>query len=141
MSTHRSLSTPLFCDLGAQYITSSSTPSEEVKDIYKHLRDLNILVPIDVITKGKQIENMRQKDIEKYHFVCPNGLSSIVQHFVGQSDIMFNTKLVGITKTTDQKVKVNFRRIVNGIVEDGEETFDKVVLTLPSNGNIIKYHL
>ncbi|XP_037661026.1 renalase isoform X2 [Choloepus didactylus] len=112
-------SPPCTADLGAQYITCTPHYAKKHQSFYDELLAHDILKPLT-----SPIEGMVVKEGD-YNFVAPQGVSSIVKHYLKESgaEIYFRQRVTQINLRND-KWEVS--------KETGPpEQFDLVVLTMP----------
>ena len=117
------------CDLGAQYITKSST---EFDDIYQNLIDNNILTELTSIVDGMKDEHKLKK-----HYMSIQGLASITESFLEPVKhlIKYNTILqeLNILSTGEiQAISSSSTSSNNRDLEINTEIYDIVILTLPT---------
>jgi len=106
-------------DLGAQYLSPS--PEEVGGSQYQALLSAGLLQPVDL----NRVKGHRHGDGGD-HFVAPQGASSLVKHFLKQSnaDTTFGRRVAEILATEDGRWRVKS--------ECGQEAeFDAVVVTAP----------
>lgn len=106
-------------DLGAQYVTATPTYAASHSSFYQEVMSAGVLRPLDGL-----IEGLRLRDDDK-NFVTPDGMSSLVKHFLRQSEaeVVLERRVVGV-----------FRRGACWEVREGggvSESFDAVVVTIP----------
>ena len=117
------------CDLGAQYITKSST---EFDDIYHNLIDANILTELTSIVDG-----MKEEHKLKRHYISRHGLASITESFLEPVNhlIKYNTILdeLNILPTGEiQAISSSSTSTNNRDQEVNTEVYDIVILTIPT---------
>ncbi|MEE6485525.1 hypothetical protein FKM82_014315 [Ascaphus truei] len=120
MSTSRCPSDPnCTVDLGAQYITVTPYYAQKHKRFYEELLAQGICKPL-----GAVVEGMVAKD-GAYNLVTPQGVSSIVKHYLKQSgaDVFYERQVTQIN-LRDGKWEVCRK-------SGSPEPFDVVVLTMP----------
>ncbi|CAJ0940268.1 unnamed protein product [Ranitomeya imitator] len=136
MSTSRSPSNPnCIVDLGAQYITVTPDYAQKHKNFYDELVAKGICKPLSATVEGMVIKE------GSYNLVTPQGVSSIVKHYLSQSgaDVYYERHVTQIN-LREGKWEV-FRK------SGSPENFDIVVLTMPVpqilqlQGDISKFNL
>ncbi|KAM3913380.1 renalase isoform 2-T2 [Leptodactylus fuscus] len=120
MSTSRSLSDPnCTVDLGAQYITVTPDYAQKHKTFYDELVAKGICIPLSATVEGMVMKE------GSYNLVTPQGVSSIVKHYLSQSgaDICYERHVTHI----------NLREGSWEVCRKSgsPENFDIVVLTMP----------
>lgn len=121
MSTSRSPSDPACtADLGAQYITATPHYARIHHSFYEELLANGILAPL--VTS---VEGMMSKEEGLKNYVTPNGVSSIVKHFLKESgaDLVFGRHVTHISR--------HGACWEVGHKDGAPEQFDAVVLTMP----------
>ncbi|OCT71385.1 renalase, FAD-dependent amine oxidase L homeolog isoform X1 [Xenopus laevis] len=120
MATSRSPYEPkCTVDLGAQYITVTPYYAEKHKTFYNELTAQGICQPLSTTVDG-----MAMKD-GSYNLVTPNGVSSIVKHFLSQSGAeIFYERHVTHINLRDGRWEVCRK-------SGSPESFDVVILTMP----------
>nr|XP_022319410.1 renalase-like [Crassostrea virginica] len=121
MSTSRSMKANSFSvDMGAQYISISEPYKERHGRFHKELITAGVLAPL-----RSDIEGNKSRDPTVTHHVAPQGVSSIVKHFLNQSGAELHT--------SEQIIQVDVKGDkVELTTESGERyQFDSVVLTMP----------
>lgn len=107
-------------DLGAQYITTSKETLQQFEEEYQPLLSEGLLQPLSA-----QVEGLKAFPSGTSHFVAPDGLSSVVKHFLSQSgaSVSFNKHVSSVAQEADlYKVET----------KDGTiETFNVVISTMP----------
>ncbi|XP_077115020.1 renalase [Ranitomeya variabilis] len=120
MSTSRSPSNPnCIVDLGAQYITVTPDYAQKHKNFYDELVAKGICKPLSATVEGMVMKE------GSYNLVTPQGVSSIVKHYLSQSgaDVYYERHVTQIN-LREGKWEV-FRK------SGSPENFDIVVLTMP----------
>lgn len=120
MSTSRSAEEPRStADLGAQCIRWEPEYDQEHRSFYEELLSHGVLKPLTATIEGMEI-----KEGEK-NFVTPQGMSSIVKHYLNESDaeILFEHRVTQIS-LKDGKWEV-------GNSAGFSDQFDIVILTIP----------
>lgn len=121
MSTSRSVKANSFpVDLGAQYISITETYKEKHRRFHEELISAGILTPL-----RSEIEGNRSRDPSVSHHVAPQGVSSIVKHFLNQSEAELHT--------CEQVTQVNVTGNTVEVVSEGGNTYQcgSLVLTMP----------
>ncbi|XP_062331169.1 renalase isoform X1 [Osmerus eperlanus] len=122
MSTSRSPNDPsCIVDLGAQYITATPYYAQTHNSFYEELLAHGVLKRLE-----SSVEGMVTKEEGHKNYVTPEGVSSIVKHFLNQS--------AGAEVSFDRHVThVRRRGAVWEVTRKGGagEEFDVVVLTMP----------
>ncbi|XP_078422081.1 renalase isoform X1 [Cetorhinus maximus] len=119
MSTSRSPhDSNCMADLGAQYITVTPYYAEKHQSFYEELLSHGILKPL-----LSPVEGMVQKEKGICNYVAPQGTSSIVKHYLADSDVFYNHHVTHIN-LKEGKLEVCS-------VSTPSEMFDAVVLTMP----------
>ncbi|XP_067908627.1 renalase [Heterodontus francisci] len=119
MSTSRSPHDPnCMADLGAQYITVTPFYAEKHQSFYEDLLSHSILKPL-----LSPVEGMILKEKGICNYVAPQGISSIVKHYLAGSDVFYDRPVTHIN-------------LKEGMLEvcsksGPSEMFDAVVLTMP----------
>ncbi|XP_015276109.1 PREDICTED: renalase-like [Gekko japonicus] len=120
MSTSRSAHDPrCTADLGAQYITREPEYAKKHQSFYEELLNHGVLKPLTATIEGMAIK----EGVE--NFVTPQGISSIVKHYLNESDaeILFEHHVTQIC-LKDGKWEVSNN---TGFLDQ----FDTVILTIP----------
>ncbi|XP_077999515.1 renalase-like [Glandiceps talaboti] len=131
MSTSRCPGNPQnSVDLGAQYITQTSSYASKHASFYEELLSKNVIRPF----KGR-IEGEKQSQDKTTNFVTPQGISSVVKYFLSQADadVHFNQRVTKIDETekdgqTYLTADVDCdagENVTNGLL------YDAVVITMP----------
>ncbi|XP_031694639.1 renalase [Anarrhichthys ocellatus] len=107
-------------DLGAQYITATSSYAQSHHRFYSELLSAGVLQPLDSLVEG-----LKHKDGNK-DYMTPLGMCSVVKHFLSESgaDLFFEHHVTGL-----------YRRGASWEVQrkaGGSEMFDAIVLTMPA---------
>ncbi|XP_064118040.1 renalase-like isoform X1 [Macrobrachium nipponense] len=107
-------------DLGAQYISATPEYSKLHSAYYEELIGAGILAPLT-----SHIEGMRETGEHTNHYVTPQGVSSIVKHFMKSAnmDVRYGHHVNRID-LSGNKWNVETK-------EGAADTFDAVVLTMP----------
>ncbi|KAG8435538.1 hypothetical protein GDO86_013464 [Hymenochirus boettgeri] len=120
MSTSRCPTDPkCTVDLGAQYITVTPSYAAKHKMFYDELLAEGVLKPLNAVVEGMVMKN------GSYNLIAPNGISSVVKHFLSQSgaDVYYERHVTHIN-ISDGKWQVCRK-------SGSPEVFDVVVLTIP----------
>ncbi|XP_048362066.1 renalase isoform X2 [Sphaerodactylus townsendi] len=120
MSTSRSNHDPkCTADLGAQYITQEPEYAKKHQSFYEELLSHGVLKPVTAI-----IEGMAVKEGVK-NFVTPQGISSIVKHYLNNSgaEIFFEHRVTEICLKDGKWEVCNSTGLL--------DQFDIVILTVP----------
>ncbi|XP_071540579.1 renalase-like isoform X3 [Panulirus ornatus] len=121
MSTSRSpYDATCTADLGAQYISATPEYAKLHSSYYEELINAGVLIPL-----SSKVLGMRTSDEGTKHYVTPNGISSIVKHFIKEANV--TPKFDHHVRSIDlDNGKWNVRTL------GGEaDFFDAVVLTMP----------
>ncbi|XP_072335064.1 renalase isoform X2 [Scyliorhinus torazame] len=121
MNTSRSPHDPnCMADLGAQYISVTPHYAEKHQSFYEELLSRDILKPMLI-----SVEGMIQKEKGICNFVAPQGISSLVKHYLADSgaDVFYNHHVTHIN-LKEGKLEVCS-------MSAPSEVFDAVVLTMP----------
>ncbi|XP_078079703.1 renalase isoform X2 [Mustelus asterias] len=119
MSTSRSAHDPnCTADLGAQYISVTPYYAEKHQSFYEELLSRGILAPL-----LSPVEGLVQKEKGICNYVAPQGISSIVKHYLADSDVFYNRHVTHIN-LKEGKLEVCS-------LSAPSEMFDAVVLTMP----------
>uniref|UniRef100_UPI00398EFCD6 LOW QUALITY PROTEIN: renalase n=1 Tax=Pristiophorus japonicus TaxID=55135 RepID=UPI00398EFCD6 len=118
MNTSRSPHDPnCTADLGAQYITVTPYYAEKHQSFYEELLSRSILKPLLSLVEG-----MAPKE-GTCNYVAPQGISSIVKHYLADSDVLYDRHVTHIN-LKEGKLEVYSK-------SGPSEMFDAVVLTMP----------
>merc|ERR1711871_673172 len=71
-----------------------------------------------------KVLNTRHNHDEKVHYVAPKGISSVVQYFLGDTNVEYNRRVMSVNKVLDGWKVTD--------TEGESETFDAIVMTIPS---------
>ena len=116
------------CDVGAQYITKSST---EFDDIYQNLINNNVLTELTFIVDGMKDEHKLKK-----HYMSIQGLASITESFLEPVNhlIKYNTLLEELNILSTGEIQAISSRSTsnNRDLVIITEIYDIVILTLPT---------
>ncbi|XP_034413960.1 renalase isoform X2 [Cyclopterus lumpus] len=106
-------------DLGAQYVTTTSSYALSHFRFYSELLSAGVFQPLDSLVEGQKHKDGNQD------YMTPLGMSSVVKHFLSQSGahLFFEHHVTGL-----------YRRGASWEVQrkGGSEMFDAVVLTMPA---------
>ncbi|XP_043568332.1 renalase isoform X2 [Chiloscyllium plagiosum] len=120
MNTSRSPHDPnCMADLGAQYITVTPFYAEKYQSFYDELLSRGILQPL-----LSPIEGMVEKEKGVHNYVAPQGISSIVKHYLADSEVYYNRHVTHIN-LKEGKLEVCSNSAPS-------EMFDAVILTMPA---------
>ncbi|XP_072413934.1 renalase isoform X3 [Chiloscyllium punctatum] len=120
MNTSRSPHDPnCVADLGAQYITVTPFYAEKHQSFYDELLSRGILQPL-----LSPIEGMVEKEKGVHNYVAPQGISSIVKHYLADSEVYYNRHVTHIN-LKEGKLEVCSNSAPS-------EMFDAVILTMPA---------
>ncbi|XP_038678301.1 renalase isoform X1 [Scyliorhinus canicula] len=119
MNTSRSPHDPnCMADLGAQYISVTPHYAEKHQSFYEELLSRDILKPL-----LSPVEGMVQKEKGICNYIAPRGISSLVKHYLADSDVFYNRHVTHIN-LKEGKLEVCS-------MSAPSEMFDAVVLTMP----------
>eukprot|EP00095_Tigriopus_kingsejongensis_P010837 maker-scaffold332_size203095-snap-gene-1.19 protein:Tk10837 transcript:maker-scaffold332_size203095-snap-gene-1.19-mRNA-1 annotation:"hypothetical protein DAPPUDRAFT_327763" len=123
MSTSRSPGNPeCTADLGAQYISVTTTYAQEHKSFHEELVSAGLLKPLTADIAGH-----RSKDSGMTNYVTPKGVSSLVKHYFTKSQFP-----VGLQHhVSDVSLNGDASRWTVRTQTGHEDDFDVVVLTMP----------
>ncbi|XP_068081991.1 renalase-like [Anabrus simplex] len=105
-------------DLGAQYITALPEEFLKNQELYESLLSSNVLEPLNANVEGMKLFPAGTK-----HFVAPNGMNSVVRHFLQYDEIKFEHHVTAISQH-ENKVLVQTKG-------GDKDLFDAVILTMP----------
>ncbi|KAH0623584.1 hypothetical protein JD844_006498 [Phrynosoma platyrhinos] len=104
-------------DLGAQYITRGPDSARRHPSFYEDLLAHGVLKPLTAVLEGMVVKEGAE------NFVAPQGTSSIVKHYLKESDIFYDHHVTHIyLKEGKWEVCVN---------TGSSDQFDVVILTMP----------
>ncbi|XP_053244605.1 renalase isoform X1 [Podarcis raffonei] len=121
MATSRSTQDPkCTADLGAQYVTRMPEYAKKHQGFYEDLLTHGVLRPLTAPVEGMQMKEGAE------NFVTPEGISSIVKHYLKESagaDVFYNRHVTQIC-LRDEKWEVC-------VSTGSSDQFDIVILTMP----------
>ncbi|PVD39366.1 hypothetical protein C0Q70_01996 [Pomacea canaliculata] len=123
MSTSRSSSDDkCTVDLGAQYITLIEQYQARRQELYLNLVQKGILAPMTGNVEGPN----RFDEKGAKHYVTPQGIGSLVKHFLNQAEakVEYNRQVVSVDVDGKDTVRV-------ADISGNAESFQAVVLTMP----------
>lgn len=107
-------------DLGAQYISATPEYQQRHASHYNELTEKGVLQRLSLDIEGHQDKVPGTK-----HYVTPDGVSTLVKHYLNKADpVLGKGHLVKDISIADSKVKVTRD-------EGHSEVFDAVVVTMP----------
>eukprot|EP00933_Yihiella_yeosuensis_P014573 TRINITY_DN13016_c2_g2_i13.p1 TRINITY_DN13016_c2_g2~~TRINITY_DN13016_c2_g2_i13.p1 ORF type:complete len:393 (+),score=78.88 TRINITY_DN13016_c2_g2_i13:104-1282(+) len=113
-------------DLGAQYVTTRSTPDHSVlAPLYRRLTDAKVLTPFTGVVAGPNPYGGQTDGIR--HFTSPTGLQSISEHFLSEVPVEYGKPVADLSVGEDGAVSINGETLG----EAGAPSI--VVLTQPVN--------
>lgn len=136
--TYRHPTSQLHVDMGAQYISRSTTPPSpnckytRLKDnLYEELLSSGVLVPFCGAIDGVNEDLTIAKSIQNY--VAPKGFSSIVEHFLAQSraDLFLGYHLSEVSFRANNLHSTPYKSNCK-CTRDKSGQFDIVILTMPT---------
>lgn len=119
-------------DLGAQYISASSTLyARSHERFYQELLSAKVLVPFEGIIEG---EKETQKNHKFTNFVAPGGINTIVKHFLhsSESSVSYETHCSVVNCCEIPESDGQTRKIWQVTdLKDNTAEFDSVIITIP----------